>query len=72
MPFPTLPSAFLTQKVHSFDLVASAPGVVACNMADVPLESGRWALLWILGLDLDLDRNGKSYQMLGCGGYIKR
>lgn len=26
-----------TQKVHSFDLVASAPGVIACNMAAVPL-----------------------------------
>ena len=27
-----------SQKVHSFDLVASAPGVVACNMAAVPLD----------------------------------
>lgn len=27
-------------RVHSFDLVASAPGVVACNMANVPLEDG--------------------------------
>ncbi len=26
------------QEVHSFDLVATAPGVVACNMAAVPLE----------------------------------
>jgi ribosomal RNA-processing protein 8 len=26
------------QKVHSFDLVAAAPHVVACNMAHVPLE----------------------------------
>ena len=25
------------QRVHSFDLVAGAPGVVACNIADVPL-----------------------------------
>ena len=25
------------QTVHSFDLVAGAPGVVACNMAAVPL-----------------------------------
>jgi hypothetical protein len=25
------------QSVHSFDLVASAPGVIACNMSDVPL-----------------------------------
>ena len=24
--------------MHSFDLVASAPGVVACNMAAVPLD----------------------------------
>lgn len=24
--------------MHSFDLVAGAPGVVACNMAAVPLE----------------------------------
>lgn len=24
--------------MHSFDLVSSAPGVIACNMADVPLE----------------------------------
>lgn len=27
-----------SQEVHSFDLVATAPGVVACNMAAVPLE----------------------------------
>jgi ribosomal RNA-processing protein 8 len=27
----------VSQKVHSFDLVSSAPGVIACNMADVPL-----------------------------------
>ncbi|KAL0030942.1 hypothetical protein WJX79_003108 [Trebouxia sp. C0005] len=26
------------QTVHSFDLVATAPGVTACNMADTPLE----------------------------------
>ena len=26
------------QEVHSFDLVATAPGVVACNMAAVPLD----------------------------------
>ena len=26
------------QEVHSFDLVSTAPGVVACNMAAVPLE----------------------------------
>ncbi|KAA6416865.1 MAG: ribosomal RNA-processing 8-like [Trebouxia sp. A1-2] len=26
------------QTVHSFDLVAAAPGVTACNMADTPLE----------------------------------
>lgn len=25
------------QTVHSFDLVANAPGVIACNMAAVPL-----------------------------------
>ena len=25
------------QTVHGFDLVAVAPGVTACNMADVPL-----------------------------------
>ena len=25
------------QKVHSFDLVATAPGVTACNMAHTPL-----------------------------------
>lgn len=25
------------QTVHSFDLVAAAPGVTACNMADTPL-----------------------------------
>ena len=33
-PFPFRP---LEQKVHSFDLVATAPGVVACNMAALPL-----------------------------------
>ena len=27
-----------TQEVHSFDLVSTAPGVVACNMAAVPLD----------------------------------
>ena len=27
------------QKVHSFDLVAAAPGVVACNMARLPLPA---------------------------------
>ncbi len=26
------------QEVHSFDLVSTAPGVVACNMAAVPLD----------------------------------
>jgi ribosomal RNA-processing protein 8 len=26
--------------VHGFDLVATAPGVTACNMADVPLADG--------------------------------
>lgn len=26
--------------VHSFDLIARSPCVTACNMADVPLESG--------------------------------
>ena len=25
------------QTVHSFDLVATAPGVIACNMANTPL-----------------------------------
>ena len=25
------------EKVHSLDLVSSAPGVIACNMADTPL-----------------------------------
>lgn len=30
-------AAAVPQTVHSFDLVASAPGVVACNMADLPL-----------------------------------
>lgn len=27
-------------QVHGFDLVAEAPGVTACNMADVPLPDG--------------------------------
>lgn len=27
----------MPQKVHSLDLVASAPGVIACNMAHTPL-----------------------------------
>ena len=30
-------AAAVRQRVHSFDLVAGAPGVVACNIADVPL-----------------------------------
>lgn len=25
------------EKLHSLDLVSSAPGVIACNMADTPL-----------------------------------
>jgi len=40
-----------TQTVHSLDLVATAPGVVACNMAHTPLGDGscdvavfRWGL----------------------------
>ena len=38
-PFcPLSPPLTPSQKVHSFDLVASAPGVVACNMAAVPLD----------------------------------
>ena len=32
--------------MHSFDLVAGAPGVVACNIADVPLCE-QWVQLWI-------------------------
>lgn len=28
------------QKVHSFDLLSGVPGVVPCNMADVPLSDG--------------------------------
>lgn len=32
-----LPSRTLSQRVHSFDLVAAAPHVTACNMAHVPL-----------------------------------
>ncbi|EFJ43855.1 hypothetical protein VOLCADRAFT_76524 [Volvox carteri f. nagariensis] len=30
-------AASVPQTVHSFDLVASAPGVIACNMSAVPL-----------------------------------
>ena len=30
-------AAAAAQRVHSFDLVATAPGVVACNMAALPL-----------------------------------
>ncbi|GFR47186.1 hypothetical protein Agub_g8778, partial [Astrephomene gubernaculifera] len=33
-------AASVPQTVHSFDLIASAPGVIACNMADVPLAAG--------------------------------
>jgi hypothetical protein len=28
------------QTVHSLDLVAAAPGVIACNMAHTPLDTG--------------------------------
>lgn len=38
--FSFLTACLPQQKVHSFDLVSSAPGVIACNMADVPLEDG--------------------------------
>ena len=34
---PPAPAPAAQQRVHSFDLVAAAPGVVACNMAAVPL-----------------------------------
>lgn len=30
----------LLQSVHSLDLVAAAPGVIACNMAQSPLAAG--------------------------------
>ena len=30
-------AAMASQKVHSMDLVSSAPGVIACNMAHTPL-----------------------------------
>lgn len=30
-------AASVPQRVHSFDLVAGVPGVIACNMASVPL-----------------------------------
>lgn len=30
-------AASVPHKVHSLDLVASGPGVIACNMADTPL-----------------------------------
>lgn len=33
-------AAAACQRVHSFDLAATAPGVVACNIADVPLRDG--------------------------------
>ncbi|BDA41487.1 probable ribosomal RNA-processing protein 8 at C-terminar half [Coccomyxa sp. Obi] len=32
-------AAMASQKVHSMDLVSSAPGVIACNMAHTPLET---------------------------------
>lgn len=32
-------AAAVPQTVHSFDLVASAPGVIACNMSDLPLPN---------------------------------
>jgi hypothetical protein len=38
---PCTPSARAPpQKVHSLDLVATEPGVIACNMADTPLAPG--------------------------------
>ncbi|WIA22070.1 hypothetical protein OEZ85_004414 [Tetradesmus obliquus] len=33
-------AATVKQTVHSLDLVATAPGVIACNMAATPLSSG--------------------------------
>ncbi|KAK9867631.1 hypothetical protein WJX84_011705 [Apatococcus fuscideae] len=33
-------AATVAQPVFSFDLVANAPGVIACNMAHVPLDNG--------------------------------
>ena len=32
-------SAAVPQTVHSFDLVASVPGVIACNMSNLPLKN---------------------------------
>ena len=44
-------AAAARQRVHSFDLVAGASGVVACNIADVPLGKHRGqrgcALKWV-------------------------
>lgn len=38
-------AAAVPQTVHSFDLVAAAPGVTACNMANIPLgEAPPWKL----------------------------
>jgi ribosomal RNA-processing protein 8 len=32
-------AASVRQRVHSFDLAATAPGVIACNMASLPLPA---------------------------------
>jgi ribosomal RNA-processing protein 8 len=33
-------AASVKQEVHSLDLVAAGPGVIACNMAHTPLDTG--------------------------------
>lgn len=59
------------QTVHSLDLVAAVPGVIACNMASTPLDSGSCdvAVFRYGGLVWLYKRFGETTgTMVGCAG----
>ncbi|MEW5303089.1 MAG: hypothetical protein WDW38_001413 [Sanguina aurantia] len=65
--------ATVKQAVHSFDLVATAPGVIACNMATVPLADGSVDAavfsLALMGTDYGLFLQEAS-RVLNAKGYL--
>jgi SAM-dependent methyltransferase len=62
-----------SQKVHSLDLVASAPGVIACNMARTPLAAGSCDAavfsLSLMGTDYG-DFLSEAHRVLRPGGWL--
>ncbi|KAF8063845.1 ribosomal RNA-processing protein 8 [Scenedesmus sp. PABB004] len=66
-------AASVRQRVHSLDLVATAPGVVACNMAATPLAPGSVTAavfsLALMGLDYG-DFLAEAARVLAPGGWL--